>query len=287
VNHICQLLGISKKTYYQSREPQERLAEKYQALRPVLNRLIERHPSYGVPRLKKALVEQEGLVINQKLLLKLLHLWGLSWKRKAGAGQHKQTWVQRVIEMLGDKANLVRHRPVTACFQVLVSDMSQLPFQAGIAYLCVHLDWFGKLVYGWELSLHPDTSLALASLRAAFVELTKWKGGIPERLIVHQDQGSPYTSGDYVTAVLEAQAFLSYSRPATPGDNPVNEAFFSRLKAEWGELLTEAKTFEALYQLLSQAIAYYNTERYHTSIGCQTPAQFTQQPLDHLTLESP
>ena len=80
---------------------------------------------------------------------------------------------------------------------------------------------------------------------------------------------------------------VSYSRPATPGDNPVNEAFFSRLKAEWGEHFVEAETFDALNQLVSRAIAYSNTERYHTSIGCQTPAQFTQQFLDHLALESP
>jgi transposase InsO family protein len=86
---------------------------------------------------------------------------------------------------------------------------------------------------------------------------------------------------------VESQAYVSYSRPATPGDNPVNEAFFSRLKAEWGELLAEAKTFEVLSHLVSQAIVYYNTERYHTSIGCQTPAQFTLQYFDHLTLESP
>jgi len=57
----------------------------------------------------------------------------------------------------------------------------------------------------------------------------------------------------------------------------VNEAFFSRLKAEWGEMFGEAKTFEALHQLVNRAIADYNTERHHTSIGCQTPAQFTQQ----------
>jgi transposase InsO family protein len=87
--------------------------------------------------------------------------------------------------------------------------------------------------------------------------------------------------------VLENQAYVSYSRPATPGDNPVNESFFSRLKAEWGELFVEAETFEALQHLVSRAIAYYNTERYHTSIGCQTPAQFTQQYVDHLTLEGP
>jgi len=110
-------------------------------------------------------------------------------------------------------------------------------------------------------------------LQPALTELKQWKGGTLEGLTVHQDRGSPYTSGDYVSTVLESQAYVSYSRPATPGDNPVNEAFFSRLKAEWGEIFVEAKTHEALHQLVSQAIAYYNTDRYHTSIGCQTPAQ--------------
>jgi len=214
-------------------------------------------------------------------------VWGLNWQRKAGAGQHQPSWVQQILGELGDKANLVRQIQITACFQVLVTDMTQLRYQAGIAYLSVHLDWYGKLVYGWALSLHPDTALALASLQPALAELKRWKGGTLEGLIVHQDRGSPYTSGDYVSTVLESQAYVSYSRPATPGDNPVNQSFFSRFKAEWGELLVEAETFEALQHLVSRAIAYYNTERYHTSIGCQTPAQFTQQYVDHLTLEGP
>ena len=287
MNQACQLLGISKKTYYHSQAPEERLAEKYQALRPVLDRLIERHPSYGLPRLKKALAEQEGCIVNAKLLRKLLRLWGLNWQRKAGAGRHQPSWVQQIIGELADKANLVRQIQITACFQVLITDMTQLRYQAGIAYLSVHLDWYGKLVYGWALSVHPDTALALASLQPALVELKRWKGGALEGLIVHQDRGSPYTSGDYVSTVLESGAYVSYSRPATPGDNPVNESFFSRLKAEWGELFIEAETFEALEQLVSRAIAYYNTERYHTSIGCQTPARFTQHYADHLTLGDP
>ncbi len=80
---------------------------------------------------------------------------------------------------------------------------------------------------------------------------------------------------------------MSYSWPATPADNPVNESFFSHLKVEWGEMFVEVETFEALQHSISRAIANYNNERYHTSIGCQTPAQFSQQYIDHLTLESP
>jgi len=141
------MLGISKKTYYQSQVPEERLEEKYHALRPVLDRLIERHPSYGLPRLKKALAQQEGRVVNAKLLRKLLRLWGLNWQRKAGTGRHQPSWVHQIIGELGDKVNLVRQQLVTGCFQLLVTDMTQLRYQAGIAYLSVHLDWYGKLVY--------------------------------------------------------------------------------------------------------------------------------------------
>jgi len=46
----------------------------------------------------QALAEQEGLVVNPKLLRKLLRVWGLTWHRTAGAGQRKKTWVQRVID---------------------------------------------------------------------------------------------------------------------------------------------------------------------------------------------
>jgi transposase InsO family protein len=92
---------------------------------------------------------------------------------------------------------------------------------------------------------------------------------------------------DYAYSSSEAAYHCELLTTRDPGDNPVNKAFFSHLKAEWGEQFVEAETFDALYQLVSRAIAYYNTERYHTSIGCQTPAQFTRQFLDHLALESP
>jgi hypothetical protein len=75
-----------------------------------------------VPRLKKALAEQEGRIVNAKLLRKLLRMWGLNWQRKAGAGQHQPSWVQQSIGELADKANLVRHIQITAFFQVPVTD---------------------------------------------------------------------------------------------------------------------------------------------------------------------
>jgi len=41
-------------------------------------------------------------------------------------------------------------------------------------------------------------------------------------------------------------------------------------------MFVATKTLKWLHQLASQANAYYTTERYYTSIECQTLAQLTQ-----------
>ena len=74
VNQVCRLVGISKDTYYHSKDKHCTLATKYQNLRPKIKKIIKDNPAYGYPRIKKALKEQFGEVVNHKLLLKLLKL---------------------------------------------------------------------------------------------------------------------------------------------------------------------------------------------------------------------
>jgi transposase InsO family protein len=50
--------------------------------------------------------------------------------------------------------------------------------------------------------------------------------------IFHQDQGSQYTSYEYVDAVLKNRHILSYSTPGTLTENPRQESFFGRFKDE-------------------------------------------------------
>jgi len=72
VNQICRLLGISKKTYYYSIDPAQTLEQRYGHLKSMLERIIRKNPSYGYRRIKKALFEVYGEVVNHKVLLKLL-----------------------------------------------------------------------------------------------------------------------------------------------------------------------------------------------------------------------
>jgi len=267
------LLGISKDSYYNSKSPQEALEVKYSALRPKLSKIIEKDPGYGYPRLKKALSERYGEIVNHKLLLKLLTLWGLTLKRKIR--KNKRSWIKRILDYLKSRANLLREAVVSSCFQAVVSDITEIVYKGGRAYLCVHLDHFGKMVYGWHLQLSPDSNLVIKSFKQARAKLMRLGIRSLKKIIFHQDRGTQYTSTDYITTVLETGGYLSYSKRGEPGDNAVNEAFFSRLKEERRDELYEAKTFEELKRLIKKIIDYYHNERYHTSIGNQTPAEFT------------
>ena len=249
-------------------------------------KIIKDNPAYGYPRIKKALRDEYNEVVNHKLLLKLLKLWGLGLKRKLP--KRRKSWITKVLEFLQSRANLLRRAEIDGkiktCFKAIVSDITEIPFQAGKAYLCVHLDYAGKMIYGWDLSLSPDRRLVISSFKKTVKSLKKFSIRLLKEIIFHQDRGTQYTSTDYIAAILGTGAYLSFSKKGEPGDNAVNEAFFSRFKEEWRDVFFEAGTFEELERLIKKAIDYYNERRCHTSIDNQTPLEFTKNQAKFLTL---
>jgi len=287
VNQICRVLGISKKTYYYSRDPEQTIEDRYKRLKAIIERIIKDNPAYGYRRIKKALFDNFNEVVNHKVLLKVLKLWGLQLKRRIR--RPRKSWITNILDFLELRANLLwqlmKKDMIDRSFQVVVSDVTELPYQGGKAYLCVHLDIFGKMLYGWELSRHPDSALVVESFKMACTTIRKLLGAIPAGIIVHQDRGSVYTGIDYVMAILKGKFRLSYSRRGEPGDNAVNESFFSRFKEEWRDVFSEAKTFEELEKMVRKAIDYYNTQRYHSSIGLTAPLKFTKEQAWHLSMQ--
>ena len=146
MNAVCRLLGISKKSYYYSESPDVRLDKRYNKLKGILLRIIEDNPSYGYRRLQIALKEMHGILVNHKLLKKLLKLWGLEFKRKIK--KPSKGMVRKILKFLGRRANLLFKVKAGNIFKVIVSDITEITYKGGKAYLAVHLDIFGKMVYG-------------------------------------------------------------------------------------------------------------------------------------------
>lgn len=272
------LIGISKATYYSGHDPQETFVTKYAHLKDAVREIIEKHSAYGIKRIKAELEDTYRLQVGRDVLAHLLKVWGLHLKRKVAV--KKPNMIQKILCAVGDRANLLRRSVITEPFQAVSSDMTELQFKGGTAYLCVHKDVLGQLVYGWSLGLTMETELVMRSLNMATTTLKKVIGKVSTEMLLHSDRGSQYTSHRYVQAVLE-QGTISYSDPGTPTHNPGQESFFGRFKDEWKTEIAEIKTFEELEVFVKSKIRYYNEERRHTSIGLISPSTWTKLFLEN------
>jgi len=278
VNRICQLTGISKATYYASKNPADRFKQKYLNIKSFVQAIIEKDSSYGIRRIKAELEDTYQIKIGRDTLARLLKLWGLEMKRTIK--KKKPNMIQKILSALADRTNLLIRSTITTAFQALSSDITELKFKGGKAYLCVHKDVYGQMVYGFSLGLTQETKLVLESLKMARRTIKQLIGSIKIKPLLHQDRGSQYTSHAYVQAAL-AWTTLSYSDPATPTHNPGQESFFGRFKDQWKTEMAEIETFEKLEKFVKQKINYYNYERRHTSIGNISPYKFTKSFLEN------
>lgn len=188
---------------------------------------------------------------------------------------------------LSDRANLLIRTNINKPLKAITSDISDIYYKQGIkkCYLCVHKDVFGQMVYGYEIKQTKDVKLVLSSFEKCIKNIRKLiKNRILKKMLFHQDQGSQYTSYDYVDKVLKNQMRLSYSTIGTPTDNPGQESFFGRFKDDWKSEILELNEFGEVKRFIKNKIRYYNHRRLHTSIDNQTPYKFTKNFIKNISL---
>lgn len=220
-------------------------------------------------------MEDYGIHIGRDALGRLLKLWSLGIKRKNKKA--KRSVIQKILIALAGKVNLIIRTKITEPFQAITSDITEIYYNNGKskAYLAVHKDVFGQMVYGWCLRDKMKTELVIGSFVMAKQSIRKLIKKIPNKLLCHQDQGSQYTSYEYTNLVLMSNMRLSYSTPGTPTENPGQESFFGRLKEDCQDEFNEIKNLKQLNKFIAKHIKYYNRKRIHTSINYQSPLKFT------------
>lgn len=275
ITRICKLCGLSKNTYYNHKHPDERFIDKFEHIKTRVKKIIAKNSAYGVKRIKQALLDKYEIKIGRDALGRLLKLWSLGLKRKLR--KSKKSVIKKILESLSDRVNLLIRTKITNPFQAITSDITEIIYNLGKnkAYLAVHKDVLGQMVYGYEIGETMEAKLVIDSFKKAIIKIKKLIKKMPNELLCHQDQGSQYTGYEYVEEVLKNKIILSYSTPGTPTENPGQESFFGRLKDEGKDEFIEMETFAKLKKLISKKINYYNNRRLHTSINLKSPKKFT------------
>jgi len=145
-------------------------------------------------------------------------------------------------------------------------DITYIKLNRGHMYLTAIIDWFSRLLLNWELSDTLETAPVLSCVEGAFR-----KYGVP--IIVNSDQGSQFTSTDYMKLLTDYRVRQSMDGKGRWVENRRIERWFRSLKVE-NIYITDYQTPRELRVGIGEYIEQYNTQRPHESLGYERPAAF-------------
>jgi putative transposase len=160
---------------------------------------------------------------------------------------------------------LLRNLAVTRPNQVWAMDITYIPMARGFVYLAAVVDWFSRKVLAWRLSITLSADFCIEALEEALARYDR-----PE--IFNSDQGSQFTSADFIKVLQDAEIAISMDGKGAWRDNVFVERLWRTVKYEEVYLRAYTGVSEARASL-GRYLDFYNGRRPHSSIGGQTPDQ--------------
>jgi len=260
---LCRLLGVSRSGLYAARR--RRPAPHAGALAAALQAAFQASGgNYGSRRLSASLKAQ-GLPAGRHRVRRLMKQQGLKarWKRRfvhTTDSRHDLPVAPNVLD---------RRFTPAAPDQAWAADITYIRTERGWLYLAAVLDLYSRKVVGWAMAPTMPAELACAALQMAIV-LRQPKPG----LIVHTDRGSQYASQAHRDLLAKHTLVASMSRKGNCWDNAVMERFFLSLKMERVWQRCYANPTEASADISHYIVAFYNTQRLHSTLGYRSPADY-------------
>ncbi len=150
-------------------------------------------------------------------------------------------------------------------------DISYIPMARGFVYLCAVVDWFSRRVLSWKLSITLETAFCVEAVEEALSSYGK-----PE--IFNTDQGSQFTSTDFIKVLKDAEISISMDGKGAWRDNVFVERLWRSIKYEEVYLHAYNTVSEARLGI-GRYLAFYNGRRPHLSLDRKTPDQvYFNQP---------
>jgi putative transposase len=269
VSTMCRVLGVSVSGYYDwhKREPSAHEREDGELARQIHRIFYANRQVYGSPRIQIELRDQ-GIVCSKERVARLMREMELAAKvvRKKPIGTKRRRGASVASNLLD------RDFSATAPNVKWVSDTTYVWTTEGWLYVAIILDLFSRLVVGWAMGASNDEELVRRALEMALVRRAP-----PKELLLHSDQGSPYTSTGYLSRLEQLGMVVSMSRSGDCYDNAAMESFFSTLKGECVERCTFHTRQEARQTIFEYIECFYNRVRRHSTLNYMSPVIYEQQ----------
>lgn len=263
---MCAALEVSRSGYLAWRD-RPAVTERDKAQGELTGKIEVIHAAsrgtYGSPRVHATLV-RDGVSVSEKTVARRMREVGLR-------GRVHRRFKVTTKSKDGDRfePNLLnREFSQETPDSVWCTDIKAVWTDTGWVYLAAVIDLATRLIVGWSMERHMETSLVVA----AFEDALQRRQPAPV-LVHHSDRGSQFTSDDYRKLLEEHGVTVSMSRKGDCWDNAVMESFFGTYAQE----LVLHRRFRGLADARQGTFEYielfYNTNRIHSSLGYRTPAE--------------
>jgi putative transposase len=179
ISRQCELLGLSRASYYYRSERDDRYNQR---LMNLIDEQFTRLPFYGVERMT-AWLNRQGHSVNVKRIRRLMRRMDLEAiypkPRLSLSSQEHKRYPYLLSELIIDRPN-----------QVWCADITYIRMLYGFIYLVAIMDWFSRYILAWETSTTLETAFCVQALEKAL------KTSKPE--IFNTDQGVQFTSVEFI-----------------------------------------------------------------------------------------
>ncbi|GCE13003.1 IS3 family transposase [Tengunoibacter tsumagoiensis] len=238
-----------------SYQPVGASAEKIE-LKHRIDELYTAHPSYGYRRIT-AHLRRQGLLVNHKAVARHMREMGLT-ALYPGPNLSKRAHQAAIYPYL------LAH--VTASYpnHVWGIDITYIRLRSGWMYLVAVLDWYSRYVISWQLDQTMQLPFVLEAVQTALRQARP--------LIFNSDQGSQFTSTQYLELLKEHAVQISMDSRCRALDNIFTERLWRTVKYE-EVYLKEYESPRDARNSLTDYLHFYNNEQLHQSLQYRTPSE--------------
>ena len=264
---VCRVLSVARSSLYHRPSSVQN-----KTLETALQEICSEFPCYGYRRVTAEL-RRRGWQINRKRIARMMKIMDLQAKkvvrkRRTTNSEHSFPRYSNLVE------SLLVQRPD----EVWVGDITYIRLKHGFVYLAVLMDVFTRAIRGWHLDRSLDQSLTLTALQKAL------NTHCPQ--IHHSDQGLQYAATDYTDLLKEHNIQISMAEVGEPTQNGYAERLMRTIKEEEVDL-SDYQDYHDAYRQIGQFLEdVYMRKRVHSSLNYLTPAEFEEQWLSALDVDS-
>ncbi|WP_223429000.1 IS3 family transposase [Tateyamaria pelophila] len=248
----CALLTLARSNLYY--EPKGERAENLRFMEIIDKQFLET-PWYGSRQMARYM-QRNGHKCGRHRVRRLMRLMRLVpiYQEPNTSKKHPQhkIWPYLLRNVVIDRPN-----------QVWCADITYIPMRRGFLYLVAIMDWYSRKVLAWRMSNSMDAEFCVEALKEALAT-----HGTPE--VFNTDQGSQFTSGDWIDVLSDAKIKISMDGKGRWIDNRMIERLWRSLKYECVYLHAFERGSEAKAGI-RKWLDYYNAERPHSTHGILTP----------------